>query len=140
MRKLKSELILKLLMSTVFALFAFSACASQPAKISHGAAGHAHGAEHGHDHSKTAEHEKKGHACGACQTGMAGGTAWCGGCKVGYVEGKVVKCEACYKGKIGEAVWCSKCKKGFVNKEGIKCESCFKQKTGGEPCTKCSES
>ena len=143
MSKITTKLILKLMMSTVLGLFVLSGCANQPAEVSHGAAGHAHhahGDDHGHNDKKAHAHGEKAHACAACKTGKEGGTAWCEGCKVGYVDGKVVKCQTCYKGKTGESVWCAKCNKGFVNKEGVKCESCFKAKTGGEPCTKCAPS
>jgi hypothetical protein len=100
-----------------------SQAASKPAADGHDGA---------HQH-KDGEHAHEG-KCAACEKGKTGGTAWCDGCKVGYVDGKVVKCKACFKGKSGEAVWCDKCNKGHVNKEAVKCKACFAHKTGGEPC------
>ncbi len=133
--------VIQILATVALAMFVLPGCAGQQAAKggNDSAATHAHadGSEHSHDHAKG--DEKAEHGCAACKTGKGGGTAWCEGCKVGYVEGKVVKCNACYKGKTGESVWCEKCKKGYVNKEAVKCEGCFKGKTGGEPCAKCNK-
>jgi len=118
-----------LLILGTLALFVGCASTSQPAEkpASQPAAAHA-------DHTHGDKAEAAEHGCAACKTGKAGGTAWCEGCKVGYVDGKVVKCKACYQGKSGESVWCAKCNKGYVNKEAVTCEACYKHKTGGEPC------
>ena len=46
-------------------------------------------------------------AC-ACSVGKAGGTTWCDGCSVGYVDGKKMACKGCVtKAQGGEG--CSGC-------------------------------
>ena len=142
-------------LATALVFFGLSGCASAPAKggccapgakpAGHQAHGHNHDDGHkhhdGHKHEAHAksDHGGKDHACTACKTGRAGGTAWCDSCNVGYVDGKTVKCKSCFKGKSGENVWCSKCNMGFVDRKIVKCEGCYKAKTGGEPCAKCAK-
>ena len=101
--------------------------------------GHKHGGEHGHAEQGKDQHSDKGHACSACKTGRAGGTAWCDSCNVGYVNGKAVKCKSCFKGKSEKKMSCSKCDMGFVANNGAKCKACSTAETNGEPCEFCKE-
>ena len=156
------------LMTVLLALFGLAGCASSANRGSCCAPGakpaghHSHGHKHGdnhdhsdghkhgddHDHSDGHKHEgkhgkdehsDKGHACGACKTGRAGGTAWCDSCNVGYVNGKAVKCKSCFKGKSEKKMACSKCDMGFVANNGVKCKACSTAETTGEPCAFCKE-
>ena len=55
---------------------------------------HAEGQAHGHGHEKA--------ACG-CTVGKAGGTAWCDGCNVGYINGEKTKDKSAYDAATAEA-------------------------------------
>jgi len=61
--------------------------------------GHAHG-EAGEHHSHGDKTEKAAE-CG-CAKAKDGGTAWCGGCKVGHHDGKKYTCQDCFKKASGE--------------------------------------
>ena len=44
-------------------------------------------------------------------------------------------CTGCAKGKSGESAWCDGCKKGFVDGKAVKCKTCFEHKANkGEEC------
>ena len=45
---------------------------------------------------------------------------------------------ACREGMAGGTAWCDKCQMGFVNGEKVACKGCYVEKTGGAPCPMCS--
>ena len=83
--------------------------------------------------------EKAGHSCEACTKGKAGETAWCDGCKKGFVDGKETKCKACFEGKSGKNTWCEKCNKGYVDGKKTGCKGCYKAKSEGKACEGCAK-
>ena len=72
------------------------------------------------------------HEC-VCSKAADGGTGWCEGCKVGYIDGEKAKCKSCYDGKTGTNTWCEHCGVGYVEKAKVDCKKCYEQKANSGP-------